>query len=942
MRFLQQGSSMKFLTYLSGAIFGSALLVVGGTAQPGPEVNLWKKIAPFAQPPEEFAGKFGAYRSPLKFADGSMVQSAADWPRRRAEIAKVWHKRLGAWPPLVERPIVKKLTKATRDGYTEYKVQVQASPNGKWVDGYLLIPDGKGPFPAVVVPFYEPLTSIGQGAKGRGVGTHDYGLQLVKRGFVTLSIGTPGSLDKLGGDTREALIKAGEELRRQPLTMLAYVASNCLTALAQMPEVDPARIGIIGLSYGGKWSMFASCLDERFACAVWSDPGIVFNEKDSNVNYWEPWYLGFDPKVTRKAGVPSEKNPRTGLYKELIEAGDDLVELHALMAPRPVLVSGGVQDPPRNWQALNHLVAVNGLLGVKQRAFLTARKTHVPTSEALELELAFLEYFLKYAPVQKAVGEKKAVSAAVGTKGMVSTAHPLATRVGVEILDAGGNAFDAAVAVAAALNVVEPMMSGMGGFGVHLIYDAEKGAVRCLDSSGRFPALTDADVFRAPTLNYLQNRKGAKSISTPGNVNAWESLATSRGKLPWPRLLAPAIKLAEEGFVISGHTAKHIASEFPAFPEHAKAFYGKEGKPLQAGDRLVQKDLAKSLRVLADQGAKALHGGELGLAIDKTLRETGGFLRLDDLKNNRVEWWDPISIDYRGNKVVASPLPNNAWTGLYRLGIMSRFDLAKLGHNSTAYLHTYAEATKLAYTARLQFAGDRDINPPPFDRLFSEKHWSLEAKKIQPSRATPWEAPRTSSERSKGASENEQEQYTTHFVIADEHGNVVSSTQTLGMLFGSKVMPPGTGIWLNNSMQYCTFEPKGNPLDAIAGRRKLAGFCPMIVLKEGRPWIAVGSPGGHTIVQTVPQIVMNLIDFRMDVQQAIAAPRLSFVEPSFTAMDEGIPEYVRKELAALGHDVRVMRLGNAHGLTIEYNAKGRPQRFTGGSDPRGEGMALGR
>src|SRR5262249_21294048 len=198
-----------------------------------------------------------------------------------------------------------------------------------------------------------------------------------------------------------ALVKAGEELRRQPLTLLAYVAANCHTALAQMPEVDAKRIGIIGLSYGGKWAMFASCLDERFACAVWSDPGIVFNEKDANVNYWEPWYLGYDPKVKRKPGVPSKERPRTGLYKELVDASEDLVDLHALMAPRPVLVGGGVQDPPRNWVALNHLVAVNDLLGHKHRVFLTARKSHVPTAEALELELAFLEYHLRHAPPQQ-------------------------------------------------------------------------------------------------------------------------------------------------------------------------------------------------------------------------------------------------------------------------------------------------------------------------------------------------------------------------------------------------------------------------------------------------------------------------------------------------------------------------------------------------------------
>jgi gamma-glutamyltranspeptidase/glutathione hydrolase len=519
---------------------------------------------------------------------------------------------------------------------------------------------------------------------------------------------------------------------------------------------------------------------------------------------------------------------------------------------------------------------------------------------------------------------------------MVSTAHPLATQAGLEVLEAGGNAFDAAVAVAATLNVVEPMMSGLGGFGVTLLYDAGKGTMRCLDSSGRFPAATDADVFRAPTPHYLENRKGAKAVSTPGNANHWETLANEYGKLPLARLLAPAIQLAEDGFPISAHTAGHIRSEFPAFPEHAKGIYGKDGKPLQASDRLVQKDLARTLRLLAAQGARALHGGELGLAIDQTMREAGGFLRLEDLKANRAEWWEPLSIDYRGYKVVASPLPNNAWNGLYRLGIMSRFDLAKLGHNSPAYLHTFAEATKLAYAARLHYAGDREPNPPPLDRLLSEKHWALEAARIKPDKALPLQTSLPSPE---GAG---REEYTTHFVIADAQGNVVTSTQTLGMLFGSKVLVPGTGIWLNNSMQYCTFEPKGNPMDALPGRRKLAGFCPMLVMRDGKPWVAIGSPGGHTIVQTVPQMVLNMIDFHMDVQQAIAEPRLSFVEPDVIAVDPGMPESVRRELAKWGHKVQSRRLGNAHGLTVEYDQKGRPERFTGAADPRGEGKAVGR
>jgi len=356
--------------------------------------ELWKKLEPFTHSPNDSAVHFGPYRSPLLFADGSLVRTKDDWARRRSEIEKLWHERLGAWPPLVEKPTVKRLETVQKDGYAQHHVHVQISQDGKVADGYLLVPPGRGPFPAVLVPFYEPKTSIGEGEKGHG--THDYGLQLVKRGFVTLSIGTPGSVEKIGLETRQLLTEAGQELRRQPLTLLAYVAANCHTALAQMPEVKPDRIGIIGLSYGGKWSMFASCLHEKFACAVWSDPGIVFNEKNSNVNYWEPWYLGYDPKVQRKPGVPSDANPRTGLYKELVDAGEDLVSLHALMAPRPVLDSGGTEDPPPNWVALNHLIAVNDVLGQKQRVFMTARKTHVPTPEALEIELAFLEYWLKH------------------------------------------------------------------------------------------------------------------------------------------------------------------------------------------------------------------------------------------------------------------------------------------------------------------------------------------------------------------------------------------------------------------------------------------------------------------------------------------------------------------------------------------------------------------
>ncbi len=522
---------------------------------------------------------------------------------------------------------------------------------------------------------------------------------------------------------------------------------------------------------------------------------------------------------------------------------------------------------------------------------------------------------------------------ATGSRGMVSSAHPLATQAGLDMLAAGGNAFDAAVAVAAALNVVEPMMSGIGGYGTVVIYDARRRETKFLNTSGRIPASLDSDVFRAPTPNFMKNREGAKAVSTPGNLKAWEDMSKKYGKLPWAKLFDAAIKLADEGFTISDRTAQMIKAGFPAFPRHAKEFYGKNGEPLKADERLVQKDLANSFRVIASKGASALHGGEIGRVVAVEMKDAGSFLTLDDLRNNKPEWWETIQIDYRGYLIVTASPPANAFDMLVRLGVMSRFDLSAMGHNSVDYLHRFAEATKHGFQVRLRFAGDPDIAPPPLDVLLSEKYWTDEAAKIDSQHAKPYEPPKTNTPPNG---------HTTHFVVADESGNVVSATQTLGGLFGSKLMPRGTGIWLNNSLSYCTFEPKGNPMDAFPGRRKLSGDCPTIIFRDGRPWVAIGTPGGHTIGQTVPQMIMNLIDFKMNVQDAIAAPRISFLEPDSIAVERGIAESARNRLTEMGHKLRIVGgLGNAHGLTIEYDAKGKIIRFTGGSDPRGEGSAKG-
>lgn len=338
-------------------------------------------LSSYFEPPPELANDFGNYRSPLLFENGEPVRNANDWAKRRVEIKRSWLKELGSWPELIPNPRIETLEKTNRDNFIQAKIKIELA-HGQMGEGYLLIPQGEGPFPAVVVPFYEPETSIGLKGKQR-----DSAYQLARRGLVTLAIGSPG------GDARKPALSGGAEC--QPLFYLAYVAANCCNALAAMPEVDPMKIGIVGHSYGAKWAMFASCFYEKFACAAWSDGGVVWDESRPNVNYWEPWYLGRENGTHRKPGVITAENPRTGAYKRLVEGGHDLHEIDALMAPRPFLVSGGSEDGPERWRALNHSRAVNRLLGYDNRVAMTNRPTHDPTEESNAVIYEFFDHFLK-------------------------------------------------------------------------------------------------------------------------------------------------------------------------------------------------------------------------------------------------------------------------------------------------------------------------------------------------------------------------------------------------------------------------------------------------------------------------------------------------------------------------------------------------------------------
>ncbi len=347
----------------------------------------WETILPYFTPPEEYKNQYGDYRSPFLFYNGDTVKTKADWQKRRIEIKDKWMEMMGEWAPLLTNQKFEIISQEQREDFTQYKVRFFWTPNAQ-TEGYLLVPNKKGKKPAVITVFYEPETAIGVGGKPN----RDFAYQLTKRGFVTLSLGTTQTTQNR---TFSIYYPTFENAKIQPLSALAYAAANAWYALAKFKDVDPKRIGIAGHSYGGKWAMFASCLFDKFACAAWIDPGIVFDEtKRGGVNYWEPWYLGYYPPPWENTWSKTGANAK-GLYPKLRKENFNLHELHALMAPRPFLVSGGSSDPAYRWMPLNHTIAVNKFLGYKNRVAMTNREKHDPNPESNEVVWTFFEWFLK-------------------------------------------------------------------------------------------------------------------------------------------------------------------------------------------------------------------------------------------------------------------------------------------------------------------------------------------------------------------------------------------------------------------------------------------------------------------------------------------------------------------------------------------------------------------
>jgi dienelactone hydrolase len=339
---------------------------------------------PFSRIPEQWREQRSTLRSPLLQPNGERISTAAAWREERRKIEARWHELMGQWPPVIQQPKLSVLETSEREGITQQKVSVEIAL-GQMATGYLLLPDpsARRSCPAVFVPFYDAETSIGIGSKPQ----RDFAWQLARQGYVALAIGSPG------GDARKPEL-AENAVHLQPLSYLGYISANAWQALAQLPQVDALRIAVVGHSYGGKWAMLGSCLYEKYAAAVWSDPGIVFGEERQSINYQEPWYLGYDPKLTRQPGLVRPDSPRTGAYRLMVERGMNLHELHALMAPRPFLVSGGAEDPERRWLDLRPTLEVYDLLGKPGRVAMTNRPLHEPNAESNAQIVQFLLHWL--------------------------------------------------------------------------------------------------------------------------------------------------------------------------------------------------------------------------------------------------------------------------------------------------------------------------------------------------------------------------------------------------------------------------------------------------------------------------------------------------------------------------------------------------------------------
>lgn len=533
-----------------------------------------------------------------------------------------------------------------------------------------------------------------------------------------------------------------------------------------------------------------------------------------------------------------------------------------------------------------------------------------------------------------------------GKNGMVASEQGLATQVGLDILKQGGNAIDAAVAVGFALAVVLPNAGNIGGGGFMVLHDDKTGKDVAIDFREIAPAKASRDMY----LDSQGNVIDGKSLFThdasgvPGTVAGMEYALKKWGTMPLSKVLEPAIKLADKGFIVSDVLAQTLKEEKSTLGKWSasKAIFFNNGEPLKSGDLLVQKDLAKSLRLIAKQGAKAFYQGEIATKIAKEMQSQGGTMTLEDLKAYKVVERQPIIGDYRGYKVVTMPPPSSGGVHLIEiLNMLEHYPIKEDGVNSAKNIHHMAESMKLAYADRSEYLGDPDFVKIPVTGLTSKAYANERVKTIDDNKA------RLSSTIKPGKPQPYESDQTTHYSVMDKAGNAVAVTYTLNLNFGSGIVVEGTGILLNNEMDDFSVKPGvpnafglvGGAANAIeAKKRPLSSMTPTIVMKNNKPWLVTGSPGGARIITTVLQSVVNTIDHEMNPAEAIITPRVHHQWlPDELRVEEGISPDTIKLLQDKGHNV-VTKAPMGRIQIIQADDSG----FYGYSDPRNpDGKTLG-
>lgn len=529
--------------------------------------------------------------------------------------------------------------------------------------------------------------------------------------------------------------------------------------------------------------------------------------------------------------------------------------------------------------------------------------------------------------------EKRPVRAA---KGMVVTNHPLASAAGAEMLAAGGNAVDAAIAALFTLTVVEPMMVGIVGGGTahirlpdgqHLVIDAMSTVPGAFRPDSFTPAHPDQPM-NFESLGRL-NTVGALSIATPGTLKGWDEALRRFGTLSLADVMEPAIRHASRGFAVTPYLSECIGEAAPDMlrDEAISAVWLPGGTPRKAGERVVQGDYAATLATIAREGIGALHGGAIGSIVADAIARKGGVLSAADIAGYSPVERAPIRAMYRGYEVIGPPPPSSSGVHIAQmLAILESYDVAGMGFGSADTLHLLAECLKIAFADRAAATGDPAYVKVPVEKLTSKDYaaerramLSMEKTQAWGPGVTPAESPNT-----------------THLTVADGNGMIVSSTQTINSLFGSRMMIPGTGIVPNNYM--ALFDPRpGKALSIQPGKRITTSMSPMIVLKDGKPAFALGMPGGLRIFGSVMQAIVNVIDHGMALQEAVEAPRL-WTQGGPVEVEAAIAAPLREALAARGHEVMAMPHIGGGMCAIGFDADG---MMEGAACWRADGTAMG-